>query len=615
MTRTSKIASAIALALCSTQAVWGANCPDINTYPDFPQLAWDGSPSHANTGDQIIHNDIIWQANWWTNSEPSDNNSSWQNLGPLDCAKDPVKPNGTALFDGSHWIIQKFTPRDLKRFYRFKPAIVQDGDHAICAVNDFVNPEIPQCTDEIVWPDGAQIDLSLKNYTDICELFNDPTLTYNHVLEGGFIHITELCSDWRVEEFAVTGLSDIEDLTQTVFETTLPEISIATWQNNAPAAYAMQHDDWCGGIAPGILEHVYPEVSQRGLTTSVGVVAGNCSVEEWQQAKDFVDAGFSIFNHSMTHGFNDAPSWDPDAAITWDDTEEIHQTNMLIKQNTGFVPSVFGIPYGIWSSKSDDYVKQYIGITGLRAPTFVDGEFNVSNGINAADNFDNYRVLGNLYDDQWSPYNLNNEGAAKITSYLDETIAQGGFGLQYFHGVNDNSYHSVPLADYQTFLDYLKVKVDNNEVWLDTPENIIKYLTVKDNCQAEITAIPFGYVIDFDTNINRGCHTGDLPLTLNMKVHKKVAKITSLNENISFEQTDDVVTMTTPVNRPIVVILHNTPADSLDGCLNPAYEPGKTYNWGDRVNYLGQNWQANWTIDISPSDSHWGAWSKVTECQ
>ncbi|MCF7353016.1 glycosyl hydrolase family 18 protein [Vibrio sp. CK2-1] len=46
------------------------------TYPDFPQTDWQGNPSHANQGDKVINDGVVYQANWWTSSEPG-NNADW----------------------------------------------------------------------------------------------------------------------------------------------------------------------------------------------------------------------------------------------------------------------------------------------------------------------------------------------------------------------------------------------------------------------------------------------------------------------------------------------------------------------------------------------------------
>lgn len=52
------------------------NITGINTYPNWPQTDSGGQPSHANQGDKIIHNGVIYQANWWTSSTPG-GDGSW----------------------------------------------------------------------------------------------------------------------------------------------------------------------------------------------------------------------------------------------------------------------------------------------------------------------------------------------------------------------------------------------------------------------------------------------------------------------------------------------------------------------------------------------------------
>ncbi|AVF72369.1 glycosyl hydrolase family 18 protein [Vibrio alginolyticus] len=49
------------------------------TYPALPQTDWAGNPSHANQGDKIIHNDVVYQANWWTAAEPG-TDGSWSTV-------------------------------------------------------------------------------------------------------------------------------------------------------------------------------------------------------------------------------------------------------------------------------------------------------------------------------------------------------------------------------------------------------------------------------------------------------------------------------------------------------------------------------------------------------
>lgn len=60
------------------------NCPgydlsSVNTYPDWPQDNTQGQPGHAAGGDQLIYQNALYQANWWTQSIPG-SDSSWTQL-------------------------------------------------------------------------------------------------------------------------------------------------------------------------------------------------------------------------------------------------------------------------------------------------------------------------------------------------------------------------------------------------------------------------------------------------------------------------------------------------------------------------------------------------------
>ncbi|SKA51643.1 chitinase C-terminal domain-containing protein [Enterovibrio nigricans] len=51
----------------------------LSVYPDFPQKDWAGNPSHANSGDKVVHEGAIYQANWWTASVPG-SDGSWSKV-------------------------------------------------------------------------------------------------------------------------------------------------------------------------------------------------------------------------------------------------------------------------------------------------------------------------------------------------------------------------------------------------------------------------------------------------------------------------------------------------------------------------------------------------------
>lgn len=49
----------------------------VNTYPEFPRTDWQGKPSYAVAGDYLRFNQQIYQAKWWTNSQPG-SDDSWR---------------------------------------------------------------------------------------------------------------------------------------------------------------------------------------------------------------------------------------------------------------------------------------------------------------------------------------------------------------------------------------------------------------------------------------------------------------------------------------------------------------------------------------------------------
>jgi chitinase len=48
----------------------GVDVSNLTVYPEFPQKDWAGNSSHANQGDMVVHNNAVYKAKWWTNSEP-----------------------------------------------------------------------------------------------------------------------------------------------------------------------------------------------------------------------------------------------------------------------------------------------------------------------------------------------------------------------------------------------------------------------------------------------------------------------------------------------------------------------------------------------------------------
>jgi hypothetical protein len=69
-----------------------------------------------------------------------------------------------------------------------------------------------------------------------------------------------------------------------------------------------------------------------------------------------------------------------------------------------------------------------------------------------------------------------------LKDYLDDAIQQGGWAVRELHGIEGNSWGSVPLAKYTAHLDYVVDKVNSNEVWMDTFTNVTRYRSSRAYC-------------------------------------------------------------------------------------------------------------------------------------
>ncbi len=264
---------------------------------------------------------------------------------------------------------------------------------------------------------------------------------------------------------------------------TPPELSLqnATWKFNKQSAYALQHDDYCGGTQGSIDTIVVPALLARGLTASFGVIAKTCWAPLWEKAREHVNAGFTLFNHSMRHTPAYKPTWEKsNFKVIWDNKRDIADANQRIKNKTGFTPTFMALPYDIGSDESYAYVREHSELIAMRAPVENNGKWSGNLGINHKDFSNPYKLKVELFHN-WSPYWKLGKNK-RLPAFLQETIEREGFGIQYFHGVADESYYSVAKSEYLHFLDKLKKASDENLVWVADASEIVNYRFAREYC-------------------------------------------------------------------------------------------------------------------------------------
>lgn len=243
------------------------------------------------------------------------------------------------------------------------------------------------------------------------------------------------------------------------------------WRNGATAAYSIIHDDLCSGGADGTVQYADTIAYNRGLVISGGALVSSCvSRHFWDYVNTMFLHGHEIISHSWSHTDATEPGWDPE--------QEFVRTKVEIET---YVP---GAEVTFFIFPEDHYNDQNLldlkaaGYLGARA-----GPRSWGNDRGVTTNFNNFDPLGGcIFWDVWGPeYSIYNDDNC-LKMHVDAAIATTGWSLQELHGVQDNSWETCPLEEYRSLLDYVKSKVDVNEIWMGTPTQVCKYIVTFQNC-------------------------------------------------------------------------------------------------------------------------------------
>jgi hypothetical protein len=227
----------------------------------------------------------------------------------------------------------------------------------------------------------------------------------------------------------------------------------------------MIHDDMCDWTTTGLDAHADAELSARGLVAGFGAIADTCvQRDEWTTLSTLAAHGNEIINHTWDHHLL---TTDRNYAV------EVDQAATTLEDH-GLTVSFFIFPEDTWDDQALQYIKD-AGYLGARAGV---------RGVNAASFPDPFAVAFDVY----GPYSTNPQDQITIyptdtlKTHVDAAIASGGWAVREFHGIEDSSWNSIPLADYQAHLDYLKGLVDVGTLWVATPSDVVRYRFARENC-------------------------------------------------------------------------------------------------------------------------------------
>jgi Polysaccharide deacetylase len=267
---------------------------------------------------------------------------------------------------------------------------------------------------------------------------------------------------------------------------------IATWRDDAKAAYAMIHDDVCGENIRGVDKYAIPVLAMRNVTAGLGPFVQVCATQNlWGMIKDAEANGNEIINHSYTH---------PNITVVNAPMEVVMSKKMFDTQIKNPI-SFFIFPYDFWTPETVKAVAD-AGHIGARAGIrdAFDGFTNPP--INPAVVPTDPSMTGNdlaLVFDVWpraySKYALY-PAKDLLNIHVFNAIDKGGFALREFHSItpkdeppkdDSEGFGPVPLRTYEAHLDFLVNAWKANQVWTSTPTRIIKYRHARTACKATVT--------------------------------------------------------------------------------------------------------------------------------
>jgi peptidoglycan/xylan/chitin deacetylase (PgdA/CDA1 family) len=329
--------------------------------------------------------------------------------------------------------------------------------------------------------------------------------------------------------------------------------SITPWRNDAKAVYSIVHDDYSNYVQ-GIFQNAYPVATQRGIKLSFGAITGSCGATEWANARTMIaQGGHECINHSHNHKCGECSSGNPNCTTvdygceglttytTTNFADELTQSDNIIQQQTGKKARFFIHPYDHHTSEILDYLSN-LNYLGSRA--------GMQGRVNPA-NFDNPMKLNYFV---WGPSGGQETTVAQLNAAVDAAINVGGYTIREFHNVGPgsitNPWGNITVTNYTQHLDYVKSKMNTNQVWSATMSEAITYKMQREvyspsltyNAQTGLLMVAFATDLTKLKGISPSLFTPSVfvtPITLKIDVTGISGTIsaTALQNNVSVSYT------------------------------------------------------------------------------
>ena len=240
-----------------------------------------------------------------------------------------------------------------------------------------------------------------------------------------------------------------------------PSSSICKWKNDAPAVYSWIHDDFGDGAVIGINNYADTIARNRNLKFTFGAITASCENNPtmWADAVSMISYGHEIINHTHDHTCAIALSWCTTGLWAEPGTEDfatqLDLSTNLINTKTSHYPRYFIYPYDQFNAAANNHLKG-LGYIGSRT-----GTYNSQESASFAPDQDGFFKTAFVVD-------VNSNGdpisLANLNSYVDLAISNGTWVNREMHNVGSSGWGSITVANYRAHLNYVKTKVNANQI-------------------------------------------------------------------------------------------------------------------------------------------------------
>ncbi|HTJ44709.1 MAG TPA: polysaccharide deacetylase family protein [Kofleriaceae bacterium] len=280
---------------------------------------------------------------------------------------------------------------------------------------------------------------------------------------------------------------------------------IATWRDDAKAAYSIIHDDLCDDTVQGVITNAVPALDSYGIGVGMGAIAGECEdSDRWSELVDLEAHGHEIVNHSWSH-VNVTPE---------NGAQEIVAAKKALDAHIAHPVTFYIYPYDFFTDASIAAV-QAAGHLGSRGGNRDDNDGLVMPPINGPNPDNDLRIEFDVWPRSYSKYALFYPDDM-LAVHVWNAIDAGGWAMREFHSViqdgqdvTGQGFGPIELTPYKKHLQFLADARKKGVLWTAPPTAVLRYRHARTACKASVS----GDQITFDTS-NADCTKYATPVSV-----------------------------------------------------------------------------------------------------